>query len=86
MRTTIAVLLALFASGVSATRGALPERDAASVAGTTPVFAFYSDPTFNLHDSLVWKAQSREPVEPAVDCLQALPAEERAAVEPHQPA
>ena len=80
MRTTIAVLLALSASGVSAAEHALPERGAALVA-RTPTFAFYSDPAFNLHDFLVWNARSREPVEPAPDCLAALPADQRAAFE-----
>ena len=42
-------------------------------------FVFYSDARTNLHDFLVWNARSREPVEPAPECLGSLPAEQRTA-------
>jgi hypothetical protein len=42
---------------------------------------FYSDAVTNLHDFLVWNARSREPVEPAPDCVAGLPGEQRTAFE-----
>lgn len=58
----------------------LPDRGDALVA-KSGTFAFYSDPVFNLHDFLVWNTFSREPVEPAAECLAGLPPEQRAAFE-----
>jgi len=80
MRFHVAALLAVLASSVATAKDSLPDRHEVLVA-TTPAFAFYSDPLFNAHDFLVWNARSREPVDAALDCLAALPADERAAFE-----
>ena len=80
MRNHIAALLAVLVLPVATAEDSLPDRHEALVA-TTRAFAFYSDPVFNLHDFLVWSSRSKEPVEPAPDCLEGLPAEQRAAFE-----
>jgi hypothetical protein len=84
MRPTIAAVLAVFGVGavtaVSAQPAELPERGEALVA-TSRAFAFYSDRLTNLHDFLLWNALSRQPVEPAPECLAGLPAEQRTAFE-----
>src|SRR5882672_12708021 len=74
------VCVTVFGPAMAQSPPRLPDRGDALVA-TTGTFAFYSDRTFNLHDFLVWNTLSREPVEPAPDCLAALPAEQRAAFE-----
>src|SRR5262245_18591957 len=74
----LAMLLALAAAAQPS--DTLPDRGDALVT-TSRTFAFYSDPVTNLHDFLVWNARSREPVEPAPDCLAGLPPEQRAALE-----
>jgi len=72
--------MTVFGSATAQQPARLPDRGAAVVAaGRT--FVFYSDPVFNLHDFLVWSTFSREPVEPAPDCLAGLPPEQRAAFE-----
>jgi hypothetical protein len=58
----------------------LPDRGDALVAASH-TFVFYSDPVTNLHDFLLWNARSKEPVEPAPDCVAGLPKEQRAAFE-----
>lgn len=82
MRLTFVALLGVLATGggVAQPADTLPDRGGALVA-TSRTFALYSDPVTNLHDFLVWNALSREPVEPAPDCLAGLPAEQRAAFE-----
>ena len=82
MRRWLTPLLCMtvFGSATAQQPARLPDRGAAVVAaGRT--FVFYSDPVFNLHDFLVWSTFSREPVEPAPDCLAGLPPEQRAAFE-----
>src|SRR5882672_8313685 len=74
------VCVTVFGPAMAQSPPRLPDRGDALVA-TTGTFAFYSDRTFNLHDFLVWNTLSREPVEPAPDCLAALPLEQRAAFE-----
>ncbi len=44
------------------------DRPDAFVAATR-AFAFHSDPRLNLHDFLVWRLASEEPVDPAPECL-----------------
>lgn len=82
MRFTFAPLLGVLAAASAAAQPAdmLPNRSDALVA-TTRMFAFYSDPVFNLHDFLVWNVRSGEPAEPALDCLAGLPGDERSAFE-----
>jgi hypothetical protein len=82
MRLTLVPLFGVLAAGAATAQpaDALPDRVEALVA-TSHTFAFYSDPVFNLHDFLVWSTFSREPVEPAPDCLAGLPPEQRAAFE-----
>jgi hypothetical protein len=79
MRGSVAVVFCITASVAAAAQqpSKLPDRRAALVAASR-TFLFYSDPVFNLHDFLVWNTFSREPVEPAADCLAGLPAEQRA--------
>ena len=82
MRLALAALLGVLGAGTAAAQPAdsLPDRGKALVA-TSATFVFYSDPVTNLHDFLLWNARSREPVEPAPDCLAGLPAEQRTAFE-----
>lgn len=82
MRRTFVLLIGALTVSTAAAQPAitLPDRGEALIT-TTPAFAFYSDPVFNLHDFLVWSARSGEPAEPAVDCLRGLPEAERAALE-----
>jgi hypothetical protein len=80
MRGSVGLVLCLTASVAAAAQqpSTLPDRGGPLVAASR-TFVFYSDPVFNLHDFLVWNTFSREPVEPAADCLAGLPAEHRAA-------
>lgn len=82
MRLASALLLYVFAASAALTQTAdsLPDRGGALVAASH-TFAFYSDAVTNLHDFLLWNAQSNGPVEPAPNCLAALPLEQRAAFE-----
>jgi hypothetical protein len=82
MRRSLALLLCFTGSMAASAQqpAGLPDRGDALVAATR-TFAFYSDPVFNLHDFLVWNTFSREPVEPAAECLASLPPEQRAAFE-----
>ena len=81
MRSTIAAVFAVFGVGAAtAQQVELPERGEALVA-TSGAFVFYSDLVANLHDFLVWNALSRDPVEPAPECLAGLPTDQRAAFE-----
>ena len=82
MRFTFVPLIGVLAAGAATAQPAdtLPDRGDALVAASG-TFVFYSDPVTNLHDFLVWNARSREPVEPAPDCLAGLPAEQRVAFE-----
>jgi hypothetical protein len=82
MQVTFVPLLGALAVGAAAAQTAdtLPDRAGVLVAATRS-FAFYSDPVFNLHDFLVWNARSREPAEPALDCLAGLPPAQRATFE-----
>jgi hypothetical protein len=75
-------VFAVLAAGVVAAQpaDAPPDRGDALVAASR-TFLFYSDRVTNLHDFLVWNARSKEPVEPAPDCLARLPAKQRAAFE-----
>jgi hypothetical protein len=81
MRLTIAAVLAVFAVGAAKAQPVeLPERGEALVASSRG-FVFYSDLNTNLHDLLVWNTLSRQPVEPAPECLAGLPTDQRAAFE-----
>jgi hypothetical protein len=81
MRPTITAVFAAFAAGAAtAQQVAVPERGEALVA-TSRAFVFYSDALTNLHDFLIWNTFSRQPVEPAPECLAGLPAEQRTAFE-----
>ncbi|HVS23493.1 MAG TPA: hypothetical protein VMU03_07195, partial [Gammaproteobacteria bacterium] len=82
MRLTFVLVFAVLAAGVVAAQpaDAPPDRGDALVAASR-TFLFYSDRVTNLHDFLVWNARSKEPVEPAPDCLARLPAKQRAAFE-----
>ena len=84
MRSTIGsvfAVFAVFAVGVATAQPVeLPERGEALVAASRG-FVFYSDAVTNLHDFLVWNTYSRDPVEPAPECLAGLPADQRAAFE-----
>lgn len=80
MRPKIVALLAFLAAWAATAQNALPDRDAVFVA-KTDAFVFYSDPSFNLHDFLVWNARSKDAPESAPGCLAGLPAEQRAAFE-----
>jgi hypothetical protein len=82
MRSAFIPLLGILAAAAAAAQPSdpLPDRGNALVT-TSRTFAFYSDPVTNLHDFLVWNARSREPVEPAPDCLASLSAEQRTALD-----
>lgn len=56
--------------------GAAPDRADAFVASTR-VFSFHSDPRVNLHDMLLWRLSSAEPVDARPECLASLAARER---------
>jgi hypothetical protein len=75
-------LIGVLAAGVATAQptDALPDRGGALVA-TSRAFVFYSDRVTNLHDFLIWNTYSRDPVEPAPECLAGLPADQRAAFE-----
>lgn len=76
---TLVLTVALAAIGAANARAQSNRGETPAAASRT--FVFYSNPLTNLHDFLVWSARSREPVEPASNCLADLPSEERAAFE-----
>lgn len=82
MRLTTFLFLSAMASNVAMAQGTdgLPNRGDAFVAMSRS-FAFYSDSVGNLHDFLLRNARSTEAVEPASECLAALPREQRLAFE-----
>ena len=81
MRSTIAAVFAVFGVGAATAQPAeLPDRGEALVASSR-AFVFYSDRVTNLHDFLIWNTFSRDPIEPAPECLAGLPTDQRTAFE-----
>lgn len=78
--TAVAVLISTTAGETQNTRPAPPDRRDAFVAATR-MFAFHSDPTINLHDFLLSKAQVQGHPDPRPECLAGLPRPEAEAFE-----
>ena len=73
-----ALLLGTDARRLEAQDDAIPDRRDAFVAGTG-AFLFHSDVRLNLHDFLVWRLVSEDPLEPRPTCLDQLPETDRRA-------
>ncbi|MGD2070293.1 MAG: hypothetical protein PVI57_16575 [Gemmatimonadota bacterium] len=75
LTAAVTLVTLVFAPAASAQRppGQDFGRPDAFVAATA-TFSFFSDPRVNLHDLLVWRLESRDPVDPRPGCLDRLDA------------
>lgn len=74
MRPTLRWLAAIviLMTGCSASITTDPPRTSTALVAVTDGFEFRSDPLFNLHDFLIWNAESDQPINPRPECTQRL--------------